>query len=329
MKNLNQTSLEISAMGLGCMGMSEFYGQTDDQNSLRILEEAFDSGINFFDTADTYGHGHNEKLLAQFIAHYRNQRDAIVIATKFGIVRDQNHYERRIDNTPNYIHQACEASLTRLGIEQIDLYYCHRRQTEVPIEDVTGTLSDLIRQGKIKSFGFSEISAQSLKRANAVAPVTAVQSEYSLWSREPEQELLQTCSELNVDFVAYSPLGRAFLTADLNPATMDAQDFRKHLPRLQGDSFQKNQLLLEKFSQICASWKHSNAQVALAWLMGKFTHVTPIFGTRQSRYLQDNLKANQVMLSDIQIQQLDQLFSPEHIQGDRYPQAGWAGIEKF
>lgn len=180
MKNLNQTSLEISAMGLGCMGMSEFYGQTDDQNSLRILEEAFDSGINFFDTADTYGHGHNEKLLAQFIAHYRNQRDAIVIATKFGIVRDQNHYERRIDNTPNYIRQACEASLTRLGIEQIDLYYCHRRQTEVPIEDVTGTLSDLIRQGKIKSFGFSEISAQSLKRANAVAPVTAVQSEYSL-----------------------------------------------------------------------------------------------------------------------------------------------------
>ncbi|MFW1948745.1 aldo/keto reductase [Acinetobacter bereziniae] len=329
MKNLNQTSLEISAMGLGCMGMSEFYGQTDDQNSLRILEEAFDSGINFFDTADTYGHGHNEKLLAQFIAHYRNQRDAIVIATKFGIVRDQNHYERRIDNTPHYIRQACEASLTRLGIEQIDLYYCHRRQTEVPIEDVTGTLSDLIRQGKIKSFGFSEISAQSLKRANAVAPVTAVQSEYSLWSREPEQELLQTCLELNVEFVAYSPLGRAFLTAELNPATMDAQDFRKNLPRLQGNAFQKNQHLLEKFSQICASWKHSNAQIALAWLMSEFTHVTPIFGTRQSRYLQDNLKANEVMLSDIQIQQLDQLFSPEHIQGDRYPQAGWAGIEKF
>ncbi|KAF1024913.1 MAG: Aldo-keto reductase IolS [Acinetobacter bereziniae] len=204
MKNLNQTSLEISTMGLGCMGMSEFYGQTDDQNSLRILEEAFDSGINFFDTADTYGLGHNEKLLGQFIAQYQNQRDTIVIATKFGIVREQNQDGRRIDNTPNYIRQACEASLTRLGIEQIDLYYCHRRQTEVPIEDVTGTLADLIRQGKIKSFGFSEISAQSLKRANTVAPVTAVQSEYSLWSREPEQELLQTCSELNVEFVAYS-----------------------------------------------------------------------------------------------------------------------------
>lgn len=327
MKKLSQIHLKISPMGLGCMGMSEFYGQTNDQNSLQILEQAFHAGINFFDTADTYGHGHNEQLLGQFIAHYRTEREAMVIATKFGIVRAENHYKRRIDNTPDYIRSACEASLKRLGIEQIDLYYCHRRQPEIPIEDVTGTLADLVQEGKIKSFGFSEISAQSLEKACAIAPVTAVQSEYSLWSREPEQRLLNTCQQLNVEFVAYSPLGRAFLTADLNPETMAENDFRKNLPRLQGEAFLTNQLLLKKFSDLCQSWQHSNAQIALAWLLRKHAHVTPIFGTRHLNYLQDNLKANQVNLTNEQILQLDQLFAPDQIQGERYPNAGWTGIE--
>lgn len=329
MKQLANTSLKISSLGLGCMGMSEFYSQSDDQNSLKILEQAFLSGINFFDTADTYGHGHghNEKLLGQFIEKYRAERETIVIATKFGIVRSEHRYERYINNRPDYIRKACDASLQRLGIENIDLYFCHRRQPEIPIEDVTGTLVDLVQQGKIKSFGFSEISSQSLQKACAIAPVTAVQSEYSLWSREPEHDLLKTCQHLGVEFFAYSPLGRAFLTAQLNPEKIADDDFRRNLPRLEGDALKQNQHLLNQFSHLCRQWGHGNAQIALSWLMQKHPHVTPIFGTRRLNYLQDNLKANEVILSIDQIQQLDQLFRPEHIQGKRYPDAGKIGIE--
>lgn len=327
MKQLGISAIKISQMGLGCMGMSEFYGQSDDQNSLQILQQAFHLGINFFDTADTYGHGHNEKLLGQFIAQHRAERESMVIATKFGIVRAEHRYERSINNSPDYIRQACDASLQRLNIEQIDLYYCHRRQAEVPIEDVTGTLADLVQQGKIKSFGFSEISAQSLRQAYAVAPVTAVQSEYSLWSREPEQELLDCCQQLGVEFIAYSPLGRAFLTGQLDTKHIAENDFRKNLPRLQGEHLQQNQLLLEQFTQLCQQWGYANAQIALAWLMQKHAHVTPIFGTRRSHYLRSNIDAADIQLNQQQIEQLDQLFSSSNVHGERYPDAGKIGIE--
>lgn len=324
---LGQTQLKISTIGFGCMGMSEFYGQSNDQNSLQILQYAFQAGINFYDTADTYGHGHNEQLLGKFIAKHCTQREEMIIATKFGIVRSEQSYERRIDNHPDYIRQACDASLQHLGIEQIDLYYCHRRQHEIPIEDVTGTLADLVKHGKIKSFGFSEISAQSLQQACKIAPVTAVQSEYSLWAREPEQQLLATCQQLGTQFIAYSPLGRAFLTAKFDPTQIAQDDFRKSLPKLQGQALEQNQQLIQQFSTLCQKWGYSNAQVALAWLINKHSHVTPIFGTRHIHYLHENLQSINIQLTHDQIKVLDTLFLPDHIQGERYPDAGQIGIE--
>jgi len=327
-RTLGRGGLPVSAIGLGCMGMSEFYGASDDQESLNTLARSLDLGINFFDSADTYGHGHNERLLGRFLAEGgTGRRQGIVIATKFGIVREPGKYERRVDNSREYIHAACEASLERLGVDSIDLYYCHRRDPVVPIEEVAAAMADLVKAGKVRQIGFSEISAESLRRACVVHPVAAVQSEYSLWSREPERRMLHTCAELGVAFVAYSPLGRAFLTGAVSTADLADDDFRKRNPRFVGDAAEANQRLVDGLAAFAAARSLTNAQVALAWLLNKHRHVIPIPGTRRIAYLEQNSAAAGVSLSGAEVAELDRLFAPERVVGARYPDAGMAGIE--
>lgn len=325
---LGQQQQPVSAIGLGCMGMSEFYGASDDAESLRTLARALELGINFFDSADTYGHGHNESLLGRFLREGgAARRQQVVIASKFGIVREPGKYERRIDNSPAYIHQACEASLQRLGIEQIDLYYCHRRNPEVPIEEMMGALAQLVAAGKVRQIGLSEVSAATLRQAGAVHPVAAVQSEYSLWTREAEREMLATCAELGTTFVAYSPLGRAFLTGAVHSGQLAEGDFRKHNPRFVGAAEKINAQLVAELGRFAAARGLSNAQVALAWLLGKQPHVVPIPGTRRIAYLEQNAGAVDVALNEAEIAELDRMFAVERVAGARYPEAGMAGIE--
>ncbi|AJP48446.1 aldo/keto reductase [Rugosibacter aromaticivorans] len=326
---LGQAAVPISEVGLGCMGMSEFYGPSDDQQSLATLNRALELGVNFFDSADTYGLGHNETLLGQFLKQGgAARRRRVVVATKFGIVREAGKYERRIDNSPAYVRAACEASLQRLGVDEIDLYYCHRRNPDVPIEDTVGAMADLVHAGKVKQIGLSEVSIATLRRACTVHPVAAVQSEYSLWSREPENGLLEACAELGATFVAYSPLGRAFLTGTVRSDTLAENDFRKFNPRFQGDAEVANRALVESLHQLAEVRGVTNAQLALAWLLNKHPHVVPIPGTRQVRYLEQNVAASAITLTSDELATLDELFLPERVIGTRYPEAGMVGVER-
>ena len=328
-RTLGPARTPVSALGLGCMGMSEFYGASDDNQSLATVARALELGVNFLDTADTYGLGHNESLIGRFVKEGGAARRAqVVIATKFGIVREPGKYERRIDNSPAYIRGACEASLQRLGVDSIDLYYCHRRNPDVPIEDMMGALAGLVQAGKVRQVGLSEVSAGTLRKAWAVHPVAAVQSEYSLWSREPESGMLQACAELGTTFVAYSPLGRAFLTGTVMAASLADNDFRKHNPRFSGEAETTNRQLVEGLRGIADALGMSNAQVALAWLLGKHPHVVPIPGTRRIAYLEQNVAAAaKEPLTAARMAQLDELFDPARVAGARYPAAGMAGIE--
>ena len=328
-RSLGPARTSVSALGLGCMGMSEFYGESDDSQSLATLERALELGVNFFDTADTYGFGHNESLLGRFIAQGGAARRAqVVVATKFGIVRAPGQYERRIDNGDAYIRSACEASLQRLGVDCIDLYYCHRRNPDVPIEDMMASLAALVRAGKVRQVGLSEVSVDTLRKACVVHPVAAVQSEYSLWSREPEHGMLQACAELGTTFVAYSPLGRAFLTGTVSSATLADNDFRKHNPRFSGAAEATNHELVEGLRGIANGLGMTNAQVALGWLLAKHSHVVPIPGTRRIAYLEQNVDAAaRDPLTTEQVAQLDALFDPARVAGTRYTDAGMAGIE--
>lgn len=326
---LGNSGITVAEIGLGCMGMSEFYGPSNDQQSLATLTRALNLGVNFFDTADTYGMGHNERLLGEFIRQGgAERRQKIVIATKFGIVRRAGEYERRIDNHPDYIRAACEASLQRLGVDAIDLYYCHRRQAEVPIEEVVGAMADLVHAGKVRQIGLSEVSLTTLRRASAVHPIAAVQSEYSLWSREPENGLLAACAELGTSFVAYSPLGRAFLTGTVKSDTLADNDFRKINPRFQGAAAISNQALVGKLQDFSAARGSTSAQIALAWLLNKHPHVIPIPGTRQIPYVEQNVAAAKITLTAAELAALDEIFLPAHVSGARYPAAGFAGVEQ-
>lgn len=325
---LGQSQTPVSAVGLGCMGMSEFYGASDDNESLATLARALELGVNFFDSADTYGHGHNETLLGTFLNQVGPARRAqVVVATKFGIVREPGQYERRIDNSPAYVRSACETSLRRLGVDTIDLYYCHRRNPAVPIEDMVGAMAGLVEAGKVRQIGLSEVSAQTLRQAHAVHPIAALQSEYSLWSREPEDVMLATCAELGTTFVAYSPLGRAFLTGAVNSASLGDGDFRKNLPRFSAEAETANHPLVESLHSFATARGMTNAQVALAWMLCKHPHVVPIPGTRRSRYLEENTAASGYELSAEDVAELDRLFAPGRVAGSRYTAAGMVGVE--
>lgn len=329
-RTLGQQQITISALGLGCMGMSEFYGESDDAQSMLTLNRARDIGINFFDTADTYGLGHNEQLLGQWLRQLSaSQRHDVQLATKFGIVRSAGSTDRRIDNSPAYIRAACEASLQRLGVESIALYYCHRRDSSVPIEDVVGAMADLVRAGKVQQLGLSEVSVDTLIKAHRVHPIAAIQSEYSLWQRSPETELLKTCQQLACTFVAYSPLGRAFLTGAVDTATLADNDFRKSNPRFLGEQAQHNRQRVEELSAMAQRLGCSNAQLALAFLLHKYAHVVPIPGTRRVTYLEQNVAASELVLAAEDMAALDALFPPDAQYGERYAAGGMQGIEQI
>lgn len=313
----------VSAIGLGCMGMSEFYGESNDQNSKELILKALELGVTMLDTADMYGNGHNEQLIAEALKGWSGE---VFIATKFGIVRTPGEYMRSIDGRPEYVKKAVEASLRRLNRDVIDLYYAHRINPEIPIEDTVGAMADLVKEGKVRYIGLSEVSAKTIRRAHAVHPLTAIQTEYSLWTRDVEQEILPVTQELGIGFVSYSPLGRGFLTGKIEPNKMGAGDFRQYLPRLQGENYQKNQELTEKLRTIAEQKGVTSAQVCLAWVLSKGEQIVPIPGTRRLKYLLENIQAVAISLTQEEMSQLETLFEPTAVFGERYPEAGMVGI---
>lgn len=323
-RTLGGSSLTVSALGLGCMGMSEFYGPTDETQSLATLERAFALGVTHFDTADMYGSGHNETLLGRFLA---GKRDRVVVATKFGIVRQPGVYDRSIDSSPAYLRQTCEESLKRLGVEVIDLYYAHRLNPDVPVEDTVGAMADLARAGKIRALGLCEVSAATLRRAHATHPIAAVQSEYSLWTRDMETEVLPTCRDLGVSLVAYAPLGRGLLTATISDQKQLADnDFRRLSPRFQDGNLDANLRLVDAVKALADAKGCKPGQIALAWLLAQGADILPIPGTKRIPYLEENVGAASIVLSPEEVAALSAAIPPGAASGDRYPAAGMRGL---
>lgn len=317
-------NLSTSSIGLGCMGMSEFYGPRDDSESLRVLARAVELGIDFFDTADTYGPHHNEELIGRFLAQHKPQ---VRIATKFGIVRKPGEYRRNLDNSADYARKACEASLRRLGVEQIDLYYVHRIDPEQPIEETIDGLARLVKAGKIARIGLCEVSAKTLQRAHAVHPISAVQTEYSLWTRDVEREVLPTCRDLGIGFVPYSPLGRGFLTGRFQDrAQFSDGDFRSNLPRFTEEAIDTNRRVADVISDMARHKGCSPAQLSLAWLLSKGPDIVPIPGTKQLRYVEENAAAVRITLSAAEQQLLESATARLPVMGERYTAEGMKGV---
>lgn len=319
-KSLGSQELVTSSIGLGCMGMSEFYGEANDAESIKTIHRAFELGITFFDTADMYGPFKNEILVGKAISSFR---DKITLATKFGIVRNPgNPQVRGFNGKPEYVKSACEASLKRLNADVIDLYYLHRKDPNTPIEETVGAMGELVKEGKVKAIGLSEVNIETLLIAHEIYPITALQSEYSLWSREPEEEIIPVCKEMNIAFVAYSPLGRGFLTGQIKKIDdFEHGDYRRMSPRFQGENFNKNLELVKKIETIASEKGCTPSQLALAWVLAQGDFIFPIPGTKKVKYVEENAAATEIKLSSEELEQINKAFPENAAAGLRYPEA--------